>query len=162
MFKSQWAVQPQHLMPQFGFNKPRLLLYCGMENEIRGRLPAFLFLVIASHRRWRGDLICRAYARALFTGLLRFTRNDKRVWSLFVSCHRERAQRPWRSSYNRVAHTRVHYLLDCFAALAMTRECGRYSFHVIAREQRDRGDPVIIESRICARIIYWIASFHSQ
>ena len=45
MFKSQWAVQLQHLMPQFGFNKPRLLLYCGMENEIRGCLPAFFVIL---------------------------------------------------------------------------------------------------------------------
>ena len=78
-----------------------MLLQGRRENEFRGPLPAFLFLVIA-----RG------------------------------------AVRPWRSSYNRVAHTRVHYLLDCFVSLAMTRECGRYSFHVIAREQCDRGDPV--------------------
>ena len=93
--------------------------------------------VIARERSGRGDpvnnKVARSRVRALFTGLLRFTRNDKRVWSLFVSCHREGATRPWRSSYNRVAHTRVHYLLDCFVSLAMTRECGRYSFHVIAR-----------------------------
>ncbi len=77
-------------------------------------------------------------------------------------CHREGATRPWRSSYNNVAHMRAHYLLDCFVSLAMTRECGRYSFLVIARERSDRGDPVIIESRIRACIIYWIASLRSQ
>ena len=37
---------------------------------------------------------------------------------------------------------RLHYLLDCFAMLAMTSGRGRYLFLVIAREQRDRGDPV--------------------
>ena len=91
--------------------------------------------------------------------------------------------RSWRSSYNRVAHTRVHYLLDCFAASRMTRECGGcgniflnslttpplrgtpptegnwvWCFLSSRGEQRDRGDPVIIESRIRACIIYWIAS----
>ena len=41
-------------MPKFGFNKPRLLLYCGMENEIRGRLPAFF--VILGHWGQRGNI----------------------------------------------------------------------------------------------------------
>ena len=111
-----------------------MLLQCRRENEFRGPLPAFCFLS----------------SQAIVDGVA------------ISFCHRERAQRPWRSSYNRVAHTRVHYLLDCFVSLAMTRECGRYSFLVIARERSDRGDPVIIESRIRACIIYWIASFHSQ
>ena len=47
----------------------------------------------------------------------------------------------------------MHYLLDCFVSLAMTRECGRYSFLVIARERSDRGDPVsnkVARSRVRA------------
>ena len=61
---------------------------------------------------------------------------------------------------NKVARMRACInLLDCFATLAMTRECGRYSFHVIARELCDRGDPVDNKvARMRACIIYWIAS----
>ena len=33
---------------------------------------------------------------------------------------------------------------------------------IIAGERCDRGDPVIIKSRISAGIIYWIASLRSQ
>ena len=43
--------------------------------------------------------------------------------------------------------------------------CAAACFHIlgfIARERSDRGDPVIIKSRIRACINYWIASFHSQ
>ena len=58
-----------------------MLLQCRRENEFRGPLPAFLFLVFAMLAMTRGGL-------------------------------------------------------------AMTRECGRYSFLVIARERSDRGDPV--------------------
>ena len=75
-----------------------------------------------------------------------------------------------------------HNLLDCHATLAMTEvllfldhsdhpaaarhpsnggELGTVLF-VIARERSDRGDPVIIKSRIRAGIIYWIASLRSQ
>ena len=60
---------------------------------------------------------------------------------------------------NKVAHARVHNLLDCFATLAMTRKgdgiiitgllrCARNdkgakcNYFVIARELCDRGDPV--------------------
>ena len=62
---------------------------------------------------------------------------------------------------------RLHYLLDCFAmlamtrgGLAMTRECGRYSFLVIARERSDRGDPV---NAICValRLHYLLDCFVS-
>ena len=42
-----------------------------------------------------------------------------------TACHREPSQMAWRSSYNRVAHTRGHNLLDCFAPLAMTRDVVR-------------------------------------
>ena len=115
MSKSQWAVQMQHHMPQFGFNKECRCCYsAGERTNFAGLCPRFCFLS----------------SQAIVDGVA------------ISFCHRERAQRPWRSSYNRVAHTRVHYLLDCFVSLAMTRECGRYSFLVIARERSDRGDPV--------------------
>ena len=115
MFKSQWAVQLQQHMPQFGFNKECRCCYsAGERTNFAGLCPRFCFLS----------------SQAILDGVA------------ISFCHRERAQRPWRSSYNRVAHTRVHYLLDCFVSLAMTRECGRYSFLVIARERSDRGDPV--------------------
>ena len=42
--------------------------------------------------------------------------------------------------------------------LAMTRERGCYSFLVIAREQRDRGDPVMRYVSRCDRLIDWIAT----
>ena len=66
-----------------------MLLQCRRENEFRGPLPAFLFLVILVC----GDpvnAICVAYATTLFTGLLRFTRNDK-----CVDCVAVRNDRLW-------------------------------------------------------------------
>ncbi len=40
---------------------------------------------------------------------------------------------------------------------------GICSYLVIAREQRDRGDPVVsIDPRVCAGHIYWIAALRSQ
>ena len=61
-----------------GVQQPMATTFChrvGAQHQ--WRLP----LVIASHRRWRGDPVI----------------------------------------YNRVAHTRGHNLLDCFAPLAMTK-----------------------------------------
>ncbi len=58
----------------------------------------------------------------LFTGLLRFTRNDKgdkepgNSTPLSLRARRNAAARQSRKSDN------VHYLLDCFTAFAMTKE----------------------------------------
>ena len=46
--------------------------------------------------------------------------------------------------------------------LAMTRERGRYSFLVIAREHGDRGDPVMRYVSRCDKLIDWIASLRLQ
>ena len=53
-------------------------------------------------------------------------------------------------------------LLQCRRENEFRGPLPAFLFLVIARERSDRGDPVIIESRIRACIIYWIASFHSQ
>ena len=50
--------------------------------------------------------------------------------------HREGASRPWRSSHNKVAHTRGHNLLDCFAAPRMTRKGVRIITWILGTPRR--------------------------
>ena len=87
----------------------------------------------------------RARARALFTGLLRYARNDK----------------GWGAFYN----VSLGYCVPC-AYPRICSNCAVACFHIlgfIARELCDRGDPVDNKvARMRACIIDWIASLRSQ
>ena len=105
----------------------------------------------------------RACARALFTGLLRYARNDKgEVRALFTGLLRfARNDKGWGAFYN----VSLGYCVPC-AYPRICSNCAVACFHIlgfIARELCDRGDPVDNKvARMRACINDWIASLRSQ
>ena len=92
---------------------------------------------------------CVAARQVLFTGLPRHLR--------WLAMTRESV---WVGAYLGTERKRFLAFSDHPAAARHPSNGGELGvvLFVIAREHRDRGDPVIIKSRIRAGIIYWIAT----
>ena len=88
--------------------------------------------------------LCRAMTRDVASICLSCNAHKREL--AFLYCHRVGVQQPMATTFCQRVGAQHQWRLPL----------------VIASHRRWRGDPVIIESRIRADIIYWIASLRSQ